>query len=230
MSKNKFIAYGNVFDQSTLRGLFKLSSQGYFDEIKSPVKIGKESNVFTVESGDELRIVKVYRTAASFAKMMNYMKPDPRYMNVKGSKLTVVYAWAKKEFANLLKARKGGVTVPTPYAVHKNILCMEMVGDSEPAPMLHKRAPDNVELFYKRLRRELKKLYKAKLVHTDISEYNILNLNDKPVLIDFSHAVDLRYPGVEKFLMRDINNLVRYFGRFGLDLDAEEEFGKIVSK
>ena len=57
-----------------------------------------------------------------------------------------------------------------------------------------------------------------------------MNLNDKPVLIDFSHAVDLRYPGVEKFLMRDINNLVRYFGRFGLDLDAEEEFGKIVSK
>ena len=230
MGKNKFITYENVFDQSTLRGLFKVSSQGYFDEIKSPVKIGKESNVFTVESGDELRIVKVYRTAASFAKMMDYMRADPRYMNVNGSKLTVVYAWAKKEFANLLKARKGGVTVPTPYAVHKNILCMEMIGDSTPAPMLHKRSPDNIELFYKRLRREIKKLYKARLVHTDISEYNILNFNDKPILIDFSHAIDLRYPGVEKFLMRDINNLVRYFGRFGLDLDADEEYAKIVAK
>tara|TARA_Y100000310_G_scaffold345251_1_gene463124 strand:- start:2521 stop:3213 length:693 start_codon:yes stop_codon:yes gene_type:complete len=228
MSKNKFIAYENVFDQCTLRGLFKLSSQGYFEEIKSPVKIGKESNVFTVDHDDELRIVKVYRTAASFAKMMDYMRPDPRYSHVKGSKLTLVYTWAKKEFANLLKARKGGVIVPTPYAVHKNILCMEMIGDSKPAPMLHKQPPKDVGLFYKRLRREIKLLYKAKLVHTDISEYNILNYNDKPILIDFSHAVDLRYPGVEKLLMRDINNLVRYFAKFGLELDADAEFKKIV--
>lgn len=230
MSKNKFIAFGNVFDECTLRCLFKLSSQGYFDEIKGPVKIGKESNVFTVDKEGELRIVKVYRTAASFSKMMNYMKPDPRYSHVKGSKLTIVYTWAKKEFANLLKARKGGVSVPTPYAVHKNVLCMEMIGGFEPAPMLHKQAPENVALFYRRLRREIKLLYKAKLVHTDISEYNILNYKDKPILIDFSHAVDLRYHGVEKLLMRDIENLVRYFGRLGLELDAEAEYKKIVSK
>jgi len=228
MGKNKFIAYENVFDQSTLRGLFKMSGQGIFDEIKSPVKIGKESNVFTVETGDELRIVKVYRTAANFKKMYQFMKCDPRFEGVGGSKLTVVYAWARKEHSNLLRARKGGVNVPTPYAYFKNIICMEYIGDKEVAPILLKKRPKDPKKFYRMLLKEMKKLHKSRLVHTDLSEYNILNFNEKPVLIDFSQAVDLRYPNCEVYLQRDVKNVVNFFNKLGMSLDWKKEFGKIV--
>ena len=228
MGKNKFIAYENVFDESTLNGLFKLRAQGYFDELKSPIKIGKESNVFSVTYKDEMRIVKVYRTAANFKKMYRYMHPDPRFSRVKGTKLTVVYAWARKEYRNLLKSREKGVVCPTVYAVHKNLLCMEFIGGSEPAKLLYQHKPKDPEKFYKILVKEIRKMLDARLVHGDLSEFNILNFKDKPVLIDFSHAVDLRYPNIKELLKRDTDNVVRFFKKLGMDLDEDKEFKRII--
>jgi len=227
MSKNKFIAQENVFDQSTLRALFKLSSQGYFDEMGGPIKIGKESNVFSVIYGGEKRVVKIYRTAASFSKMYEFMKLDPRFEHVGGGKIAIVSAWARKEFSNLLRARKEGVNVPTPYAYFKNIICMEFIGNDEPAETLQKKAPENPVAFYKKLFKEMKMLYSSRLVHTDLSEYNILNHNEEPVLIDFSQAVDFRYPNVEMFLERDVQNVVKYFVKLGVKLEWEEELKKL---
>ena len=227
MGKAKFIAMENVFDESTLKSLFKLSSQGYFDEVKSPIKIGKESNVFTVVHKDELRVVKIYRTAANFKKMYRYMHPDPRFSQVKGTKMTVIAGWARKEYRNLLKARDKKVSCPTVYAVHKNVVCMEYIGGREPARLIYQHKPKNVEKFYRAVIRDVKKLLDAKLVHADLSEFNILNFKEKPILIDFSHAVDLRYPNVKELLKRDIYNLVRFFNKLGMDLDREKEFEKV---
>jgi RIO kinase 1 len=226
MSKNKFIAYENVFDESTLRTLFKLSNQGYLEELSSPLSIGKESNVFTALHGDETRIVKIYRTAAGFKKMYEYMKPDPRFASLKGTKLSIIYEWAMKEYRNLLRAREKGVNSPIPYAVHKNVLVMEYFDAEE----LIDDPPKEPKVFYEKLIKEVKKLFDAGLVHADLSEYNILNDDEEPVLIDFSHAVDLRYPNVQRLLRRDINILVKFFNKLGLELDEETEFKRIWIK
>jgi RIO kinase 1 len=224
MAKNKFIAHENVFDQSTLIALHKLSSQRYFDDLASPISIGKESNVFTVTHKDGFRIVKIYRTAANFKQMYEYMQPDPRYAGVKGSKLTVIYSWAKKEFANLHKARAKGVTVPIPFVVHKNVCVMEYIEGKQ----IRQDVPKNPKLFYESLIKEVIALLKAGLVHTDISEYNVLNLDEKPVIIDFSHAVDLRYPNVQRYLRRDVKNIVRFFTKLGVEnLDEKKVFEEI---
>jgi RIO kinase 1 len=226
MTKNKFIAYENVFDESTLQALHKLSAQGFFENIESPVSTGKESNVFTVQLGKYRRIAKIYRTAAGFKKMYEYMKPDPRFTGIRGTKLSVIYTWAKKEYQNLLRVRKMEVNAPLPYHVYKNVLIMEYF----PAPILHQKPPKEPKVFYEKLIKEVLKVYKAGLVHADLSEYNILNYDEEPVLIDFSHAVDLRYPNVQRLLRRDTDNLVRYFRKVGLDLDEEMEFQRIWTK
>ncbi len=223
MSKNKFIAYENVFDEATLRGIFKLTGQGYFESIESPISTGKESNVFTVKYKEEKRVAKIYRTAANFKKMYDYMKSDPRFAGVKGTKLTIIYEWARKEFRNLLKAREGGVNAPTPYAVFQNILIMEYFD----AKLLQNQAPKKPREFYERLIKEVIKLLKAGLVHADLSEFNILNNKEEPVLIDFSHALDFRYPNVQRLLKRDVENIVRYFNKLGLKLDENVEFERI---
>jgi len=227
MSKNKFIAYENVFDESTLKNLYKLISQGYFDRIEGPIKIGKESNVFTVFYKKEKRVVKIYRTAANFKKMYRYMHPDPRFAGIKGTKMTVVHAWARKEYRNLLKSLDKKVICPVPYAVHNNVLCMEYIGGSEPARLLYQHKPKNPKKFYEKVIKEVKKMLDAKLVHADLSEFNILNFKEKPVIIDFSHAVDLRYPNVKELFKRDIYNLVRFFNKQGLKLDGEKELNKL---
>ena len=210
---------------SILRALHLVKSKEEIAEIKLKEKIRIQSAAAEQRKiENERRVVKIYRTAANFKKMYEYMNADPRFSNVKGSKLTVIYTWAKKEFRNLHRSRDNGITVPTPYAVYKNVLVMEYI----PAKLLLNRPPKDPEDFYERLIKEIKKLYDdAKLVHTDLSQYNILNLKEKPVLIDFSHAVDLRYPTVKRFVKRDMLNLVNYFNRQGLNLDADKEFERI---
>ena len=55
-----------------------------------------------------------------------------------------------------------------------------------------------------------------------LSEYNILNYNDKPIIIDLSHGVRLDYPNALELLHRDLKNLKIYFNKFNIKIDADE--------
>jgi len=227
----RFKAYQHVFDHSTLRGLFKLSSQGYFDELKSPIKMGKEASVFSATKDDGLVCVKIYRIASNFKKMFDYMAADPRYVGLNNNKMAVIYAWAKKEYRNLLRARAVGVKVPKPIAVFQNILVMEHIGNNEAALQLNKNKPKNPKKFYENLINNVRKLYQeAMLIHADLSAFNILNDNEKPVLIDFSHAIDLKYPNSKILLERDLKILSNFFEKLGLDIDYNKEVEKCIHK
>ena len=48
------------------------------------------------------------------------------------------------------------------------------------------------------------------MVHGDLSEYNVLVNDNETVIIDVGQAVVLEHPMAEDFLIRDVNNLVRY--------------------
>lgn len=228
--KERFKAFSHVFDEGTLRAVHKESSIGSFDALQSPIKIGKEANLFTATKGDELRCVKVYRIASNFKKMFEYMAPDPRYAGLKRNKMSVIYAWAVKEYRNLLRAREAGVRVPTPIHVFRNVLVMEFIGNKEPAPQLNNCSPSNPDEFFEILISNLQALYqKAKLVHADLSQFNVLNFNERPVLIDLSHAVDLRYPNACQMLERDVRIMCEYFKKLGVKKDYKEVVKRIVS-
>lgn len=225
----KFKTLKNVFDLFTERNLFKLISQGYFDGLLSPLKIGKEANIFTARSGDSLRIVKIYRLeTCDFNRMYDYIKADPRYTGLKNKRRDVIFAWAHREFRNLLKAREADIRVPTPYAFSNNILVMEYIGDEAPAPQLIKAQPENPESFFKELIRQMKKLYSAGLVHADLSGFNVLNFNEKPVLIDMSQTTPLNNSRAQEFLKRDIKNTSTLFRKWGVDIDEEKIYNEIT--
>ncbi|MBU2589871.1 MAG: serine protein kinase RIO [Nanoarchaeota archaeon] len=227
----RFKSYEHVFDHGTLRGLFKLSSQGYFDELKSPIKMGKEASVFSATKDDGLVCVKIYRIAANFKKMFDYMAADSRYVGLKKNKMAIIYAWARKEYRNLLRARSSGVKVPKPIAVFKNILVMEMIGNNGAAPQLNNSYPKDPKKFYENLISNVKKLYQdANLIHGDLSAFNILNDNQTPVMIDMSHAVDFQYPNNKELLERDIKIIVNYFNKFNLKIDYKKEVEKCIHK
>lgn len=230
IANEKFKTYKNVFDEHTLRLLFKLSSQGHFEELKSPISIGKESNVFSATKKDgSLVVVKIYRTSVcDFKRMYNYISNDIRFIGLGKNRRKIVFAWGRREFQNLLRAREAGVRVPTPFAILDNVLVMELVGDKEPAKKLKDQYPNNIREFYKKLINNLKLLYKnAKLVHGDLSEYNILNFNENPVLIDLSHATPLNCANAEELLKKDINNIINFFRKTGLELNREEVLNEI---
>ena len=117
-AKEAFKTYDGVFDRFTFHTLFKLATQGHFDEgTLSPVKIGKESNVFSAKKGKKKIIIKIYRLeTCDFGKMYDYIRFDPRFFDVRKRRRLVIFSWVQKEFRNLLKAREAHVRVPTPHA------------------------------------------------------------------------------------------------------------------
>jgi RIO kinase 1 len=65
----------------------------------------------------------------------------------------------------------------------------------------------------------MKVLYrKARLVHGDLSEYNVMIWGGRPVIFDISQAVPIEHQMAATFLRRDITNLNRYFERLGVNV------------
>ncbi|MEM4336422.1 MAG: serine protein kinase RIO [Candidatus Woesearchaeota archaeon] len=228
ITKEKFKVYKNVFDNFTEQTLNKLSSQGHFEELKSPIFVGKESNVFLASKRSEFVIVKIYRLeSCDFNKMFDYIKSDIRYPNIKKQRRRVIFAWVQREYRNLMIAREGKVNVPTPLIFLNNILVLQLIGDNAPAPRLKDKIPKNKKLFFKKVLENMKKLNKAGLVHGDLSEYNILNYREEPYFIDFSQSTLIKNPGSEELLKRDVKNIARYFKKIGLETSEAEIIEKI---
>lgn len=229
-TKEKFRTFEAVFDQFTLRNLFKLGS--FFDyEEMIPISVGKEANVFAAPSKKDKNsfvAIKIYRLeTCDFNRMYDYIKSDPRYHNLKDKRREVVFAWAQREYRNLFAAREAHMKAPTPIHFLKNILVMEFIGDEHPAPKLKDAIPKNKKKFFDEIIKSIKNFYKAGFVHGDLSQFNILNYKDKPVFIDFSQATTLKNFNSEEWLARDIKNICDFFKKAGLKVSQEQVLKKI---
>lgn len=231
-SKEKFKTMHNVFDEFTNRTIFKLISEGYFEGLESPISIGKEANIFSAKRKDNSRVmIKIYRLeACDFNRMYDYIKEDPRYADIKGKKRKIIFFWVQREYRNLLKAREANVNVPTPLTFQNNVLVLEFIGkEGTIAPRLMVEPPKEPVQFLKKIIENMKKLYKAGLVHADLSPFNILNSNEEPVFIDFSQATTLNNSRAQEFLKRDIKNITNFFKKLGLKIE-EEKVLKTIQK
>lgn len=234
LTTDKIKVYGNVFDEFTLRTIFKLSAQGHFAELKSPIALGKEANVFSAIKDDgTLVAVKIYRVqSCDFGKMFDYIKSDPRYYNIKKTKRNIIFSWVQREFRNLTIARQAGVRVPLPIAFKNNVLVIEYLGveDNLPAPKLVNTRPDAKKKIFEDVVKNMKKLYKAGLVHADLSPFNILLKDEKPYLIDFSQATPLNDIESDNFLIRDVKNVCNFFRKLGMKLNDIDILKIILEK
>jgi RIO kinase 1 len=229
-SKEKFKTLKGVFDDFTERNIFKLISEGHFEGLESPLFIGKEANIFSAKKGDRRIVIKIYRlSTCDFKRMYEYIRSDPRFPAVRRQRRKVIFAWAQREYRNLLKARDAGVRVPTPIALLYNILVMEYIGSDGPAQKLNNAIPENPKTFFNEVISNIKKLYKAGLVHADLSPFNILNNAEKPVFIDLSQATLVEDPNAKEYLERDVRNICNFFRKLGLKVDQEEIFKKITA-
>ncbi|MFC6753387.1 serine/threonine-protein kinase Rio1 [Halorubrum tibetense] len=234
----------SVFDDATLAAVYKLVQDGYVDAFGGPVSTGKEASVFEALGGqagerpapgtavdadgdghpDREVAVKVYRiNSSNFRQMRDYLEGDPRFEGIANDKKAVVLAWTKKEFANLERARKAGVRVPEPIAVQRNVLVMELVGHADDrARRLNEVDVENPETAYEVVREYMRRLYRAGLIHGDLSEYNMIIHDGELVVIDMGQAVTVHHPNAGEFLARDCENVATFFTRQGIDIDPDE--------
>lgn len=227
--QERFKTAQGVFDEHTNRTLFELHSRDHFEELISPIKVGKESNVFVARQAGKTVIVKIYRVQnADFKRMYAYIRKDPRYTYLQQQRRQIIFAWTQREYKNLLRAQEAGILAPKPVAFLDNVIVEELIGKTTPAPALKDALPENPQLFFDTVIKQIQKLYQAGLIHGDLSSFNILNYEEHPYFIDFSQATLTKTPNSLELLERDIKNILHFFGKLKVKADFENIFKRIT--
>ncbi|OMO71672.1 RIO kinase [Corchorus olitorius] len=213
-----------AIDPRTRMVLFKMLNRGVFNDINGCISTGKEANVYhaTKSDGQELAI-KVYKTSVLvFKDRDRYVQGDYRfrYGYCKHNPRKMVKTWAEKEMRNLLRLKAAGIRCPTPLLLRLHVLVMEFIGKAGwAAPRLKDAALslDKLRECYVEMILAMRTLYqKCKLVHGDLSEYNILYFEGHLYIIDVSQSVDLDHPHALDFLREDCVHVSDFFKKHGV--------------
>ncbi|XP_076661973.1 RIO kinase 1 isoform X1 [Halictus rubicundus] len=208
-----------VLDPRTRMILFKLLNQGIIAEINGCISTGKEANVYhaTSKTGIEFAI-KIYKTSIlQFKDRDKYVTGEFRFRHgyCRHNPRKMVRTWAEKEFRNLTRLQQGGVNAPKPLLLRSHVLLMDFIGTNGwPSPKLKDvvLTSSKPRKLYRECIETMWKMYnKCKLVHADLSEYNMLYHEGSIVIIDVSQAVEHDHPMAFEFLRKDCTNITEFF-------------------
>lgn len=202
---------------------------------------GKEAQVFLVRCGDETRCAKVYKDVAkrSFKNAVQYQEGrkirnsrrqramDKRSKFGRNQQEDV---WQRAEVDALYKLADAGVRVPKAYGFFDGVLLMELItdGDGGVAPRLNditlsaeQAVKDHATMMIYVLR-----MLCVGLVHGDLSEFNVLQDESGPVIIDFPQVINASGNNNAKaMLQRDVQNITQYYAQYAPEL-AESHYAE----
>jgi RIO kinase 1 len=210
-------------------------NEGLIERVLYMVKSGKEATVYACKGGESGYLaVKVYlsRQHRNFKNTSVYREGrvilnghDARAAKKKTEwgKKVQDGLWTMYELEFLKALYRVGADVPKPYVQRGNAILMEFVGNHEgPSPILNNVVLEDGEArpLFDQVIRNIELFLKHNLVHGDLSSFNILYHEGRIKIIDFPQAVDPRFnSNAYNLLSRDIQNVYRYFERYGVEAD-----------
>lgn len=211
-----------------------LCDDGLIDEVIGQLMSGKEAQVYMVRCGEYLRCAKVYKEAdkRSFRQAAQY-REGRKFRNSRSERAAgkrsrfgqqeLEQAWLNAEVEALKRLGAAGVRVPATHGFVDGVLLMDMVCDAEgdPAPRLNdvSLSLEEAQRYHAVMMTEIVKMLCVGLVHGDLSEFNVLMSARGPVIIDLPQAVNASGNNqAASLLLRDVENMARYFGRFAPEL------------
>ncbi|GKU17002.1 unnamed protein product [Fusarium langsethiae] len=236
-----------VLDQRTRMILLQMINRGFVSEVHGAISTGKEANVYGAVLVDDStgeathRAIKVYKTAIlSFKDRERYITGEHRFKSGfdKGNNRKMVKLWAEKEFRNLRRIYNSGIPCPEPISLKLHVLVMGFLGDRKgwAYPRLRDATltGDDIDQQWHKLYVQLlgimRKIYQVcRLVHADLSEYNILYHKGKLYIIDVSQSVEPDHPRSLEFLRMDIKNVGDFFRRKGVDTLADRTIFNFIT-
>ncbi|KAF5021305.1 hypothetical protein F66182_6703 [Fusarium sp. NRRL 66182] len=236
-----------VLDQRTRMILLQMINRGSVSEVHGAISTGKEANVYGAvlhddHTGESIqRAIKVYKTAIlSFKDRERYITGEHRFKSGfdKGNNRKMVKLWAEKEFRNLRRIYNAGIPCPEPISLKLHVLVMGFLGDRKgwAYPRLRDATltGDDIDQqwykLYVQLLGIMRRIYQVcRLVHADLSEYNILYHKDKLYIIDVSQSVEPDHPRSLEFLRMDIKNVGDFFRRKGVDTLADRAIFNFIT-
>lgn len=227
-----------VLDPRTRMIIFKLLNRGFVSEINGCISTGKEANVYhaTTNIENQDRAVKVYKTSilvfkdrdkyvtGEFRFRHGYCKHNPRKM---------VKTWAEKEMRNLIRLHQAGIPCPEPIILRSHVLVMQFIGKNGwPAPLLKDVSLSEAKAreLYMQCVKMIRDIYwKSRLVHADLSEFNMLYHEGGVFVIDVSQSVEHDHPCALEFLRKDCTNINDFFKKKGVCVMTVRELFDFVT-
>ncbi|CAB3260341.1 unnamed protein product [Arctia plantaginis] len=210
-----------VIDPVTQRILFKLLNRGIIHQLNGCISTGKEANVYHGTSKDGKHYaLKIFKTSILvFRDRDKYVSGEYRFRNgySKANPRKMVCTWAEKEMRNLVRMYNANLRVPQPIILRSHVLVMSFMGeDGWPSPKL--KDVEISETVARSLYRDciimMWKMFNiCKLVHADLSEFNMLYHEGNIVIIDVSQSVEHDHPHAFEFLRKDCTNISDFFRR-----------------
>jgi RIO kinase 1 len=221
----------------------------WITDVLRRLKGGKEASVYLCRSGPAidapLVAAKVYRP-----RSLRNLKNDGQYRTgrvdldenghaiVKDGDLHAMakrtnygeelrhQSWISYEFQTLELLHQAGVDVPRPFAMEKNAILMDYIGDIDSAaPTLNtvRLDRDEIKPLYERVIRDVDLLLANQRIHGDLSAYNILYWDGDISLIDFPQVVQPNSnPAAWTIFLRDVTRICQYFASQGFRRDARK--------
>jgi len=221
----------------------------WITDVLRRVKGGKEASVYLCRSGPAIDnpwvVAKVYRP-----RTLRNLKNDGQYRVgrtdldadgnaiVKGGDLHAMQkrtnygedlrhqSWIAYEFQTLETLHADGADVPKPYAMEKNAILMDYIGDvSTAAPTLNSVTleADEARPLFERVLRNIDLLLSNQRIHGDLSAYNILYWEGDITLIDFPQVVQPETnPAAWEIFLRDVTRICQYFNSQGIRSNARK--------
>ena len=220
----------STINAKTYLNLINIARRLGIEEYLGAISSGKEAKVYPARTYEgKYYAVKVYYTSTAQSKkaIKRYTIKDIRFEDIKANNTRqLIRIWAKKEFKNLIKMHNAGVRVPKPILVYENILVMEFIGENGLRAPLLKELDDSeiVQSLYEDLLQQIEIMVKkAKLVHGDLSEYNVMVYNNQNYIIDVSQAIPINNDEAYALLKRDLENINAFFKSKGIDIKPTEK-------
>ncbi|KAG7273891.1 hypothetical protein CRUP_025952 [Coryphaenoides rupestris] len=226
-----------VLDPRTRMILFKMLSRGVIAEINGCISTGKEANVYHASTaGGENRAIKIYKTSILLFKDRDkYVSGEFRFRHgyCKGNPRKMVRTWAEKEMRNLIRLQTAGIPSPEPLMLRSHVLLMTFIGKGDmPAPLLKnaKLSESKACELYLQVIEHMRRMYQvARLVHADLSEFNMLYHEGDAFIIDVSQSVEHDHPHALEFLRKDCNNVNDFFLKRGVAVMTIRELFEFIT-
>lgn len=229
-----------VLDPRTMLVLSKFLKRGLFTDIHGCISTGKEANVYYATAGEGKELaVKVYKTSILvFKDRARYVEGEYRFRHgYSKNPRKMVAQWAEKEMRNLKRIQAAGIKCPNVVEVRQNVLVMEFLGrDGDAAPRLKDAhgvdAEEWADLYMQCVLTMRRLMQECRLVHGDLSEYNMLYHSGELYIIDVSQSTESDHPQSLDFLKRDCVNVNNFFGKCmaGSPLAVRKLFDFVVTK
>ncbi|KAF1995957.1 Serine/threonine-protein kinase Rio1 [Amniculicola lignicola CBS 123094] len=242
-----------VLDPRTRMILLQLINRNIVSEIHGVISTGKEANVYhaiTAPSENESdaplhRAIKVYKTSILvFKDRAKYVEGEFRFRQgySKSNNRAMVKVWAEKEMRNLKRIYAAGIPAPEPLYLRLHVLVMSFLGDRKgwPAPRLrdvkfeglsNEEEEQKWKSLYIQLLGYMRIMYQVcRLVHADLSEYNLLYHDSKLYMIDVSQSVEHDHPRSLEFLRMDVKNVSDFFRSRNVEVLSERKVFSFVTE